>query len=178
MPNLVEISDFVGERSIPNSGDRNVMEKLNLFIEKYEPICLQSILGWALYQEYLAEDPIVEDSIIDKLVNGTEYDNNLGTTSNWIGLKPLVVDYVYFYYMSDAVSVNTGKMVVLPQVDAGYNLSPAQKMVSAWNEFVRHVRSMTFYLTADSVIDTYPNYSLEYARNVVCLTAPINEFDI
>jgi hypothetical protein len=40
MESLIEISDFVGDRSIPNSGNKDVMEKINFFITKYEPQCL------------------------------------------------------------------------------------------------------------------------------------------
>jgi hypothetical protein len=167
---------FVGERTIPNSGDKNIMDRINWFIFKYEPACLKYVLGYDLY--YLVRTPYVTGDSIDRLINGATYVDNYGNTAEWVGLRPLLVDYIYYYYMKDDVSANTGKGVAIPAKDMAYNLSPAQKMIEAWNEFTRFTFQCAAYLTANVNAGSYPSYTLSYARDVVYLTAPINEFDI
>lgn len=169
MESLIDISDFVGDRSIPNSGNKDVMEKINFFITKYEPQCLLAVLGLDLYNACVAEDPIVDDSRIDRLVNGFE---------SWSGLKSLVVDYVYFYYTKDATIQNTGKNMVLPQVDAGFNITPAQKMIDAWNSFNYGVTNMELFLDDEDNIDIYPEFDIVQAFKLDCFSRTINEFDI
>ncbi len=169
MNSLLTISDFVGDRSVPNSGNREVMENLNWFIAKYEPLCLASVLGLNLYDACKAESPIVTDSRIDKLVNGFE---------DWTGLKQLVLDYVYFYYTKEVTIRNTGKNMVIPQVDYGASITPAQKMVDAWNSLSHGVTDMELFLNDEDNIDIYPEFDIFQAFKLDCFARTINEFDI
>lgn len=168
---IVETFDFVGDRSIPNSGDKNVMDRINWFINKYEPQCLDYVLGYDLYQ--LVKSPYITNGPIDKLIKGTVYKDNYGNNVQWIGLKPMIVDYVYYYYMADDVTTNTGKGVAIPQKDMAFNISPAQKMIVAWNEFLKLSLDCAMYLTANSTYLDYPTYVLSYKDS-----GTINEFDI
>lgn len=172
---IVDISMFVGERGIPNTGDRNVMDKLNWFIDKYEPKCLDYVLGFNLYSEMLNNPSSIA---IQNLINGTTYIDNAGNTVYWMGLTTMIVDYVYYYYMNDDVTSSSGKGMIISKKDAAFNISPAQKMIDAWNEFVRISLQCVTYLTAYSNTDIYPQYTLNYGNSIVLNAGFINEFDI
>jgi len=163
---FVSISDFVGDRSIPNSGDRNVMDRLNWFIEKYEPDCLYKVLGWELYN--LVLNPYVEGGEIDDLINGTDYLYQ-DSVYYWPGIKPMIVDYVYYHYMNDAATANSGKGVIIPKSEMTFNISSAQKMIDAWNEFVKYSANLTHYVGA---------FPLEYPTYPANKFGTVNEFDI
>lgn len=58
---LIDESYFTGYLSIPQLGQASVVENLNYFITREEPIFLQACLGYALWQDFiagLAVDPI------------------------------------------------------------------------------------------------------------------------
>jgi hypothetical protein len=173
---IVQTYDFVGDRSIPNSGDKNVMDRLNWFIDKYDRDCLNYVLGYDLYQVVLS--PYVSGSPIDQLLTGTVYVDNNGNNIYWAGLKPMVLDYVYYYYMADDVATNTGKGVTIPKKDMAINISPAQKMIVAWNEFIKLSLDCIMFITSNSMFAYYPTYSLNYGRNIVSKSGTVNEFDI
>jgi len=172
---IVDTSMFVGDRAIPNTGDRNVMDRLNWFINKYEPRCLKLLLG-DLYP--YTQLPYITDSPMDKLINGGFYTCSTGNTSYWDGLAPLIVDYVYYNYMRDDVSATSGKGVIIARKDMAFNLSPATKLVDAWNEFVHLSRECYAFLTSSSNYGNFPQYTKGYAAISFEVISPINEFDI
>jgi hypothetical protein len=172
MLQIVDTSMFIGERNIPNSGSRDVMERLDWFIRKYEPVCLSKILGISLYSEII-NNPTAPVSA--NLINGCLYTDRYGKDAIWVGLKPMIVDYTYYHFMKDDATANTGKGVAISQKDMGFNISPAQKMIDAWNEFIAISRECVFFLNYH--VD-YPLYTPSYANMTLSWLAPINEFDI
>jgi hypothetical protein len=68
--------------------------------------------------------------------------------------------------------------MVLPQVDAGFNITPAQKMIDAWNSFNYGVTNMELFLDDEDNIDIYPEFDIVQAFKLDCFSRTINEFDI
>src|SRR5258708_7552534 len=100
MPNIIDSSFFVGELNVPNSEQSAVLERLNLFISKYEFQCLNGILGYELYKA-LTNSP-TDERMVD-LLDGKEFTSNCGVKSKWIGLKhdtnqSLIANFVYYYW--------------------------------------------------------------------------------
>lgn len=82
MSNLIDTSFFIGEIAIPNTGSAEIQEYLQIFIYKYEERCLQGILGYSLYKEFVANP--TDQRMLD-LINGKEY--LFGSIlKNWKGL--------------------------------------------------------------------------------------------
>lgn len=84
MPNLINSSFFVREITIPNLNDTRVLERLNMYIQKYEPLFLQEALGYYLYKALLSES----NGYYSRQFLGNELRNDeqikVGTTSGLV----------------------------------------------------------------------------------------------
>jgi len=87
---LIDISYFVGDLKIPNSADAAVIERVNWYIQKYEPEFLRHLLGYPLYKAFLAAlnvvPPAVPDQRMISILYGTEYTDLRGYLTRWRGL--------------------------------------------------------------------------------------------
>jgi len=87
---LIDASYFVGEIEIPNSTDQPVAERIALFIQKYEPLFLQKLFGYALYKEFVAGIMVIPPATPDikwiNLLYGAEYTDFRGELQKWKGL--------------------------------------------------------------------------------------------
>jgi hypothetical protein len=66
----------------------------------------------------------------------------------------------------------------LLQSEKTFNISPAQKMADAWNEFFEGVTRMTSFLMADSNAGIYEEFTYDNYLSLSGSIRPINEFDI
>jgi hypothetical protein len=105
----------------------------------------------------------------------------------WMGLvnepsKDSLIAYYVFYFFEEAMATqSTGVATSITKDESAMNVSPADKMVAAWNQFSYRVREMYYFLTGSKDIDgnaAYPElssdmvyYGMEYSR-------PINYFNI
>lgn len=161
--------DFVGEVNIPNNTNADVITYINLFIAKYEPQFLEMVFGYSLYKAYLT-DP--EETRFTNLINGVEYNDSDLVLQKYVGLKPALVRYIYYFMMKDRAINHTGIGTWLPNKEV-MSVHPNKKMVATWNDMVYNVRTLTYVF--DDMSDVYPEYdsSINYY-----LLKTINEFGI
>lgn len=180
MANLVTNLMFVAEINIPNNTSPEVVETINWLINKYEPEILEKLMGYELYGAYISNP---EDQRIVDLISGVEYVKDDGTLAQWKGLKQsstvsILANYIYYQWQVFNVVKQGGQNTVIPKGAMSINISPNIKMIKAWNDLVTQVRLMVQYLTAETVADTYPEYSSKVSLDALCFFRKINEFDL
>lgn len=185
MASLIDESFFRGEINIPNSTNPAILERINWFIQKYEPLCLGQILGYNLHTAFIAGlASVPQNPLMVKIKDGTVYTTNYNRDYKWIGLvdstlkQSLIANFVYFYYMKDDTSKTTNLGTNIPKQELAVSVSPAEKMIRAWNEFSKQARELRDYLNANSVKASYPTYNFYDYCNTTFYTRPINSFDI
>lgn len=161
--NLINQSFFVGEINIPNTNVQAVSEKLSYFINKYEPECLLKILGYPLYRVFGNE----ASQRMTDLINGAEYFDALGNVNKFKGLihdtnYSLIAYYIYYFFQKSSITESTGVSTKLPDSEAGKTVSPADKMISAWNNFATESQSLISFLWFKGDVNdnrVYPEFS-------------------
>lgn len=166
---LISLDYFIRDIMIPNisatsTSNTALIQKLNLFIQKYEPQCLTKILGYALYKKVLNEST----QRITDLVYGVEFTDTQGNLVKWKGLvRPselisLIANFIYFYYEEYTKAHTAGVGTVLHNPEAGIAISPADKMSQAWNFFSEETYMMTDFLWIQKDVDgvrVYPEFT-------------------
>lgn len=144
MATIASPIDFTGEVNIPNSDDAytGVQATVQSLIDEYEPQLLTELLGEELYTEFKAGlliDPIPE---------------------KWVTLrdkvKPMILKYVYFYYLEANIVQTTGIGAQATTSEAGNRASAWGKQVKEWNKMVRAAHELVKFLTNN---DDYPDYT-------------------
>jgi hypothetical protein len=69
---LIDVSYFVGELNIPNTGTLPIQERLNWHIQKYETEFLQKLMGYPLWKAFTAVNPPTDARLLN-LLNGAEF---------------------------------------------------------------------------------------------------------
>jgi len=170
---FINASFFIRDINLVNvTKQPQVTQRLNSFIEKYEEECLIKILGTDLYGVVLSES----STRVSDLVYGCRYDDLYGKKVFWRGLVynpdiSLIANYVYYWYQDADAKQTTGTGTKAPAVEAGTQVSPADKMVNAWRFFSSEARSMAYFLRNrsllnDKVTRVYP----EFTYNNYCYT--------
>lgn len=152
MPNIITATYFTdkAELLIPNAISGNAGEglnkKLQSIIDKYERMILLEILGSDQYNVLQGElnklpfnSQAVTSATIEhqRLVNGYE---------EWQGLKPLLGNYIYCFWMrSDEIKVGTvgsGK-----GQKQGYTIADrSSEYAERWNDFIKELSDTMDYL--------------------------------
>jgi len=182
---LIDSTFFIRDINLTNTLLPATIERINLFIAKYQPQCLQLILGYPLYKVLLNES----SQRVTDLINGVEYTDVCGNLRKWQGLVhdtniSLIADYVYYYFQETAATQTTGISTGAMKIESGVSVSPQIKMIDAWNFFSKEVKDMIFFLwTMNSLTTPTPPYTYpEFTDRQFCitkeLTRPINEFGI
>lgn len=105
----------------------------------------------------------------DKFVQGVYYNinfdkkadslaNDIPTTND----VSLIAHYIYFYYQQAIASRSNRTGTSVSKQEAGFSVSPAQKMADAWNFFSDEVYAMTHFLWLKkdgSGVRVYPEFS-------------------
>lgn len=84
---IIDASYFFGNLEIGQLDEQSVQDKLNLFIDQYEPEFMESVMGYASYKAFkagLLEDPIEEKWT--NLLSGAEYTDINGRLQSWKGI--------------------------------------------------------------------------------------------
>lgn len=173
---LITPAFFVADLTIPNIGNPKVDERVNSYITRLEPQCLELILGKALYASYMSDAATLR---MLELINGVDYLVN-GATFHWNGLKEygnvsLVAYYIYFYMMKDMATMTTGigeKVVITEDTKA---VSSGDKRVSAWNNFSKRANNLISFLWNNA---SYPEVNWSQLVNLRNKIRPINSFGI
>jgi len=105
------------------------------------------------------------------LKNGGVY----STSGRWVGMKKLLIPYIYSYWVGDAYDTNSGIGVVKAKAENATPISPKRRIVRAWNEYVRMVgdtyrwgyntvNSLYGFVNANS--DLYPDFVFTYPKRM------------
>ena len=174
MANYIDISYFVGKIDIPNTdvpgeGGANALE---LFIKQGESDFLSRFLGVKMYLELLSNttfaSPITGTGVWNDLIQGVEFTDSVGIDNVCEGLtgqfvyassgfkRSPIANYVYWEWMrqNSTQTVGIGEGVV--QAENMRMVSPAPKMVRAWNEMVDWLWILHDYLVINKA--DFPNY--------------------
>ncbi len=138
---ITDESYFINDIAIANTSNPNVVAGLNSAIEKREKEVLISVLGYELYEVFIA-NPTVQ--IYKDILDGKEFSFEFcgkTVTRKWIGLAntekiSLLAYYTYFFYEKDRNEFNTGVGFVKPKVENAVQENPRLKFVNAWNQHV------------------------------------------
>lgn len=151
---------FVGEISIPNISGTTIIDQANLknlqiSIAIYEPLFLKDLLGEDLYTAYAAGIAEVTPDAKWTTLNNKIYYTDAALTALSTGISP-VANYIYFQFHRNNASVTLQNSEVKPGHQNFTVTSPAQKMVSAWNNMVRLCDEIQEFIE-DNITD-YPEF--------------------
>jgi hypothetical protein len=181
---LIDKTYFIGEINIPDTGNPAVEERLNFFIAKYEEEFLKTVLGYSLYNAYvagIAVDP--PDVIWTDLRDGKEYIvgdltyKYRGFVNTSKKLSP-IADYVYYWWTRSDTKAKPDDA----QQQAAYYGQRNSSMIRAWNEMALWVQEMTHFLNNNALI--YPEwqivnwYTAYYHNSITDLMRPINSMNL
>lgn len=151
--NLTDWTYFIRNITIPNidpakPANAPNKDRLDSFIQKYEPQCLIKILGYGLYKALLTET----SQRMTDLIYGAEYTTSYGKLWKWQGLvQPvpkisLIANYIYFYYQEANTTQTSGVNTNIPKGEASKAVSPGDKMINSWEFFSSETRELLFFL--------------------------------
>jgi hypothetical protein len=147
MATIISPDDFEDEQNIPNTDETPIANKVQWFINEYEPNLLEVLLGSELYADFksgLNDDPI-EQKWIDLRDNAD--------------LKRAIVCYVYYYFVSGNVNFLSGANTVSQATMENATSGEVQAlMVKAWNTMVNRNIKVRDFISTD-----------EYETNLVDL---------
>jgi hypothetical protein len=103
--------------------------------------------------------------------------NNVGVPSNQY-VSP-IAGYVYYLWVRDQISMNTGAGIVQPNPENAERANPSWRMVDAWSQMVLDVFKLWQYLEA-MYVQQGPTYYANYDRTKINYPffQPINPFNI
>lgn len=151
---IVSCKDFTNELLVAGleNGFGGATQELSKMICKYEPIYLSALLGYAMYQDLLAniQDPSNVPQDYADLVNGVEYTNHHGILTYWEGLRKHTAQHIYYWYQRNNVSSTTVAGQVKPAVENGQVLTNVQKFTRAYNSSIEAKHTLREYMQTKS----------------------------
>lgn len=161
--NLIDVTYFEVEPLIAQLNQQEVIERVQLFIARYEPRFLRQLLGNGLAKAFIEglepEEPA--QRWLD-LRDGKEYEDTAGNVFEWPGLASdetkisAIANYVYYWYTRDNASWSTGSGDVVPSVENGERVGPAAKQAQVWSDMIRLNYQCIHFLRTNK--DTYPEW--------------------
>lgn len=159
---LIDQTYFVGDLTIAGRNKPEVAERLTLFIEKYEDEFLRDVFGFSFYKalkSQWANYPTVDQRWLD-LFDGKEYEysgrskqyrgllfeNTDGFSSGTGQMMSPVANYVYWHWLKDQTTQTVGLGEVSSKSENASLVSPATKMVRAWNEMSEWVDELYYFM--------------------------------
>ena len=139
---IIVPSDFKGENYIAQIGANvgGVNTTVQYFIDKYENKFLDELLGTTLASEFRAglvhvevdppTDPITYEPIDEKWIALRDETN----------LKPMLIDYIYFFYTRFQTTQSAGMSEVKGKTDNATPVNSTFKCERAWNEMAHMAR--------------------------------------
>lgn len=142
MANLIDNTYFFGEISLPGGSLSGDLADITEYIDQYEKEALIDILGYTLYVDLIANPG---DDRWSRFINGYQYTiEYLGDTHivKWNGLIntekiSLIAYYVYYHYVEFHVTHTSSFGELLQNAENASRISPSQRMVNAWNQFIK-----------------------------------------
>ena len=183
MARLIDISYFIGQINVPNAAKVDVGEELLAFVDKYESEFLEDVLGYPLAKAFTtglaAGSP---DAKWTDLLAGKEYTSINNKVEYWKGLRDStkktspIANYVYYWWMRNGVTKTTSVGEVMPEGENSKRVSPARKMISAWNEMSERIDGLICFLEANKA--TYPEWDSSHIRCVLSQFRQLSLFNL
>jgi len=118
--------------SIPNlTGNNSFLD----YVAREEETILLSLLGKSLYDQFI--EGLDTDYPEDRWVNlrdGAPYIYNL-KTYNWVGMKKMLIPYIYSIWLRDTFDVNSGIGVVVAKGENSKVINPGNRIARNFNIF-------------------------------------------
>lgn len=103
------------------------------YVERQERKFLVQIMGRNLTEAFYDGLEAGVEQRWQDLKDGKEYTYN-GKNYKWEGMKKLFVPYIYQSWVGKTYNNLTGSGVVIPKIENGEQISPASRMIEAYNE--------------------------------------------
>lgn len=120
--------------TIPNlSGNNNFLD----YVEREEEDILKSLLGKSLYDAFIdgLDTDYPEDRWVD-LRDGADY-IYLEKTYEWVGMKKMLIPYIFSMWLRDTFDNNSGIGVVVAKGENSKIINPGNRISRNFNEFSR-----------------------------------------
>lgn len=178
---LIDTSYFFGDLNIGQKSE--VAGSLSEFILEYEDRLLNDLFGYAFKKVYDTGIGASTEKYV-AIRDGKEYTNRSGQLAKWRGLKYTIgtvkkspiANYVYWHWMQNEASSTTGTGEVKLNAQNATSVSPAGKMVRAWNEMVQMVYELIEFLLSNE--NDYPEFIDWYVYIPASLLRKQNLFGI
>lgn len=165
----IDSTYFFGPLNIAQKA--TVASSLSEFIAEHEDKLLTDLLGYELYKAYKVGIAVsTPEAKWTDLRDGKEYEKRNGIPSKWKGLKftegtakkSLIANYVYWHWLENEASLTSGTGEKSAISENAVNVSPAGKMVNAWNQMVYWNWELVEFLLSNP--DDYPEFINHYSR--------------
>lgn len=137
---FTKYTDFVGEIRIAGINDTTmgaaVIEELEGFITKYEKELFKALLSETVY-----------DAFVAAMAGVSTPDTKWTDLRTQLMAYPTAANYIYYKYRKDTVSSYAVTAEVQPVNENSMVVSPAVKMVRAWNEMSDQLHDLTTWLS-------------------------------
>ena len=153
---IINSTIFSGDLNIPNRTNANIQALIDLTISEREPELLKELFGYGMYKDFIAGLTTLTQRWVD-LRDGKEYTVN-GKLYEFVGIKKMIANYVWYYFMQAATTNTTGAGQVLPTTENGQVVGSLSKMVDSWNRMSNYVESMVHFLNNNEA--TYPEWQV------------------
>jgi hypothetical protein len=130
--------DFAGpDFQIPNLNNEDGFLP---YVDRMEKKFLVKIMGRNLQEAFYTGLKAGVEQRWQDLKDGKEYTYN-GKPFKWEGMKKLFVPFIYQSWIGHTFNNLTGSGVVIPKIENGEQISPASRMIEAYNEATDYVGS-------------------------------------
>lgn len=165
---IIDPSYFTGKINLPQTGNTAGNERVQQFIDRYEPEFLKQALGYSLWKAFTGG--IEGSGTIDQkwlnLLYGAEF--TIGTrVHRWNGFaqegsgiviapETPIAQYVYYQFLRDIASSITLVGNAASKTDNAERVNSLSKMCDAWNDMVDMTQLLAAFLTVNAT--DYPDF--------------------
>ena len=157
---IIDDTYFIRKINLPQTGSTDGRAEVQGFIDTYEPEYLQKVLGYPLWKAFT--DGIAGSGEPDArwltLLDGAEFTYN-SSTIKWPGFtaKPSPISqYIYYQEAEDRAKDTVLVGTSTGSTDNATRVSPASKMIDAWNVMTGLNVLLWNFLNANK--STYPEW--------------------
>lgn len=166
---LIDNSYFLGPLTIAQLGQQSVIDDLNNFIDRFEPVIMEAALGYDFYQIFLDGITVGSDETIDQrwldLLNGVTFTNLSQIKKKFAGFAGGDNTMTVIAAQRDDLTIYAG---ITPGFAAGGN-SYSNASLSGWNFELELFGAGTLergvdwnYKSGGGIVLTDPDYQTQY----------------
>lgn len=160
---FIDQSYFTGPLEIAQLGQKAVIDRLNIYIERYESEILEAALGYDFSQALTegfnpGSDEETEQRWLD-ILNGVAFTNTSGIKKKFKGLKFALAGFIFYEYMAATHKQVTGIGVQKAKGENSETSNPANILANAWNTAAKEMELLWEFLQAKTQSPSvYPEY--------------------